>query len=459
MEQQESNFYRLKNSKQYPFNMSFEEFKKYYNKDKEWGKRQLWKEVLESLDICDVNEPSEDKGLFNFPFKSSDLVYAYFSALYNKGEKKELSTPARDVEQYKKFISGFFNALDEIKLKDYMKNILYSNQTIQYLKANQEFLDPFIEKISMLIMIMLLEHSKDRIEIFSRMLKRIDDILAEYVLDYSLPNNESYKDISDYIHLEGTVQELCKILKVDEKEFENITDPKVRNKIKDYVSMSNRYKDSKNPEEKTELSIQKEEAQKLYIQYLNTHTNTQDQKDMTKKFIENLSNISSEKNEMLYERELSDFLFRFLCPKTCTNKVFEYSKERRNTLNHHQENAKMLYEKLIEGTDSYYRKMFTELLFKFSTDCSQIDIECIGEISIGGADLKPLIVEVIAQEYEIQIKLNKNYDYRNMNEFINYVKDKFTKRYKKIEKLKLDYWNPFRQKNITQSLTFAKQNV
>lgn len=32
MEQQESNFYRLKNSKQYPFNMSFEEFKKYYNK-------------------------------------------------------------------------------------------------------------------------------------------------------------------------------------------------------------------------------------------------------------------------------------------------------------------------------------------------------------------------------------------------------------------------------------------
>lgn len=52
------------------------------------GKRKLWKEVLQSLDICDVNEPSEDRGVFNFPLKSSNFVYGFFSALYSKGEKR-----------------------------------------------------------------------------------------------------------------------------------------------------------------------------------------------------------------------------------------------------------------------------------------------------------------------------------------------------------------------------------
>lgn len=429
MEQQESNFYRLKDSKQYPFNMSFEEFKKYYNKDSEWGKRTLWKEVLQSLDICDVNEPSEDRGVFNFPLKSSDLVYAYLSALYSKGEKKELASPPKDAEQYKNFISSFFNAIDKINPKDYLKDILYSNINIQYLKTNEVFLTPFIEKLSLLITIVLSDCSENRVEILSKILDKINDILADYVLDHPSLKIESQKNMSQRVHLEQTIQDVCKILKVDEKEFTNITDPQIKNKIKDYVFIYNSRK------KQEEISSQEKAVKELYIQYLNINFNTPKQKNMAKDFISTLLDISSRKKEELYEKEVSNFLFEYICPESYLEKMSEYSLGKGPIPNQTIERFEMLYGKFLQGSDAYHRKILNEILNKLVSDITEIDSKF---------NFSRDIIEMMDHEYKKHIEKNKSYDYRNMNEPIDFIKKGLSERKEIIDKLNCDYWDPLK---------------
>lgn len=360
----ENKEFLLKSSVPVPFDLSFNAFCNYYKRSaKEWGTKAVWNSKIEELDLCNPNEGTSTNPI---PLKSSDLIFAAFEAYRAKnGTIKELPQAPNNSIAYQKFVSGFFKALEELNIEPYMKRVLYSNSNIQYLKTNQIFLEPFIEKISLIISIVLQDQSSQRAYLLGNILNKLDEIIQDYLISNPLFEVKP-ENLSNVVNLEQTIKDICKKLRREDNEFSEIKDPKTQEIIKNYVDKFNEAQGSKNESAEKE----KELARQAYIDYLNKNIEI-DKQNNVDNFRNALFSIKKGIDKDAYKKEFLGILNFPYNSKTTVNYILQLGEcdlpcDLTDVISQVVwEHDRLLSLMLTKGTNIYYRKYCSEIECEF----------------------------------------------------------------------------------------------
>lgn len=365
--------YVLKGVWQYPFDDTFESFRKRYMPFIDLNKGKNWRNIIASLHICDQNERHDGNERSFFPVKSGDLVFAAFHAFREKSKSKsKITFHLNSAAEYNTFVTTFCQTIDQIKPQPHIEALLYSDERFQYINTNEVCLKPLIDKIALILSIIILDQSKERNTFISKTLEMLEEISAQYLLDKKTFRYNA-ETLRESCSLDKVIFDLCKILRRKNNEFSTLEDTEVKNKIQTYVSLYNhRLRNSKEA-----IKAEEEVARTAYLEYLNTHLVTEEQKRESEQYKEAIGLFDKDACEETYRKNLEDYLFRTKYTPTSIQMALNcrnWDPIQFSRVSEMDDYEKLidLYQRLLKGPDAYFRKLIDETFNAYVKEAIQI---------------------------------------------------------------------------------------